>query len=45
MSLIHRHTSKPLGLLLLALSIIALSALSVAAQTTKPTIVLVHAGG
>ena len=45
MSLIHRYTSKPLGLVLLALSIIALWASSAAAQTVKPTIVLVHAGG
>jgi len=44
MSLIHRYTSKPLGLVLLALSIIALSASSAAAQTVKPTIVLVHGG-
>jgi pimeloyl-ACP methyl ester carboxylesterase len=44
MSLIHRYTSKPLGLLLLALSIIALSASSAAAQTVKPTIVFVHGG-
>ena len=44
MSLIRRHTSKPLSLLLLTLSILALSASSAAAQTTKPTIVLVHGG-
>jgi pimeloyl-ACP methyl ester carboxylesterase len=44
MSFVHRHTSRPLSLLLLALSIIALSASSAAAQTTKPTIVLVHGG-
>jgi pimeloyl-ACP methyl ester carboxylesterase len=44
MSLIHRYASKPLGLFLLALSIVALSASSAAAQATKPTIVLVHGG-
>jgi pimeloyl-ACP methyl ester carboxylesterase len=44
MSLIHRRASKPLSLLLLAVSVIALSASSAAAQTTKPTIVLVHGG-
>jgi pimeloyl-ACP methyl ester carboxylesterase len=44
MSLIHRYTRKPLSFLLLALSIVALSASSAAAQTTKPTIVLVHGG-
>jgi pimeloyl-ACP methyl ester carboxylesterase len=44
MSLVHRYTSKPLSLLLLALSIIALSASSAAAHTAKPTVVLVHGG-
>src|ERR1700722_10506511 len=44
MSLVHRFTSKPLGLLLLALSIVALSASSAAAHTAKPTVVLVHGG-
>jgi pimeloyl-ACP methyl ester carboxylesterase len=44
MSLIRRYRSKPLGSLLLALSIIALSASSAAAQPAKPTIVLVHGG-
>jgi pimeloyl-ACP methyl ester carboxylesterase len=44
MSDTHRHTSRPLGLLLLALTIVALAASSASAQAAKPTIVLVHGG-
>jgi pimeloyl-ACP methyl ester carboxylesterase len=44
MSLVQPRVSKPLSLLLLALSIIALSASNAAAQPAKPTIVLVHGG-
>jgi pimeloyl-ACP methyl ester carboxylesterase len=44
MSLIHPRARKPVSLFILVLSIIALSASSAAAQTTKPTIVLVHGG-
>ena len=44
MSLVNRRASKPLSVLILALSIIALSASSAVAQNTKPTVVLVHGG-
>src|SRR4029077_11793208 len=44
MSLVHRRASKLLSVLVLALSIIAVTASSAAAQTTKPTIVVVHGG-